>query len=439
MSTELARRDFLARLAGGVAAASLAPATALGATERVRPRLPHLSLVGEDEAYWKAVRDQFPLRAGFIYLNAANLAPSPYLVSDTVADLTREIDREMSQQNRGKFSGLREYARTALAQHLGADPDEIAITRNTTEGNNTVVNGINLGPGDEVVIWDQNHPTNNVAWEVRAERYGFTVKKVKTPPAAAQPSDLAAPFLAALTPRTKVLSITHISSSSGVALPARELCAAARQRGILTLLDGAQSFGSVVVNLRDIGCDFYAGSAHKWFMGPRETGVLFVRKERQAALWPQMVGIGWQSAKDHGARKFETLGQRDDGAVSALGKAADFHATIGRERIDARVRELATRLKSGLQQRVPGIKFHTPVDSSMSAGIVIFALPKMDNAEGAKVLYEKNQITCAVSGGDFAGLRFAPHIYVSMQDIDKAVDAVVSLAANPPVAAAKAG
>jgi selenocysteine lyase/cysteine desulfurase len=224
-----------------------------------------------------------------------------------------------------------------------------------------------------------------------------------------------------------------------VALPARELIAAARQRGVFTLLDGAQSFGSSVVNLHDLGCDAYTGSAHKWFMGPRETGVLYVRKERQASLWPQMVGIGWPNAKDHGARKFETLGQRDDGAVSAVGMAAEFHANIGRDRIDARVRSLAGQLKTRLQQRVPGITFHTPVDPAMSAGIVIFQLEKMDNPAGAKQLYLKNQITCAVSGGEFAGLRFAPHVYVSMSDIDKAVDAVVALAANPPLAAAKAG
>ena len=124
--------------------------------------------------------------------------------------------------------------------------------------------------------------------------------------------------------------------------------------------------------------------------------------------------------------------------MSVVGKAVDFHAGIGPERIETRVRELATQLKSRLQQRVPGIKFHTPADPAMSGGIVIFGLPKMDNAAGARILYEKQQITCAVSGGDFAGLRFAPHIYVSLQEIDRAVEAVMSLAANPP-APAKAG
>ena len=421
------RRAFLTRLAGGVAAASLTPAVALRAAERIPPRLPSLWLAGDDEAYWKTVRDQFPIRRDYIFLNAANLAPSPYVVSETVADLTREIDREMSQVNRAKFSALRDAARAGLAQHLGADPEEIAITRNTTEGNNTVVNGLTLGAGDEVVIWDQNHPTNSISWDVRAERYKFAVKKVKTPATPGQASDLATPFLAAFTPRTRVLAITHLSSSSGVALPVKELCAAARQRGIATLVDGAQSFGSMNVNLHEMGCDFYTGSAHKWFMGPRETGVLYVRKERVATLWPNTVGLGYQTAKDHGAQKFETLGQRDDGAVSAVGKAVEFHESIGRDRIETRVRALAAHLKTRLQERVKSVQFHTPIDPAMSGGIVIFNLPNLDTRAASSALYEKAQITCATTGGEFPGLRFSPHVYVTLADIDKAVEAVAKL------------
>lgn len=422
----VARRDFLGRVIGGVAAASVMPSAAVRAAERWRVPLSALS-APDDEAYWKMVRDQFPIRPGFTFLNAANLAPSPYAVSDTVTDLTREIDREMSQVNRSKFNGLREAARTGLAELLGADADEIAITRNTSESNNTVLNGLTLTRGDEVVIWDQNHPTNNVAWDVRAERYGFTVKKIKTPATPGSPAELTAAFVAGFTPRTKVLAVTHVSSSSGVALPVKELCAAARQRGILTLVDGAQTFGSQAVNLHDIGCDFYSGSAHKWFMGPRECGVLYVRKERAASLWPSVVGVGWDGAKDRGARKFETLGQRDDGAVSAMGRAVEFHKAIGRERIEARVRALAAQLKTRLKEKVTGIQFHTPVDAAMSGGIVIFTRPNLDPGPAATALYEKAQITCATTGGDFRGLRFSPHIYVSMQEVDKAAEAVAGL------------
>jgi selenocysteine lyase/cysteine desulfurase len=269
------------------------------------------------------------------------------------------------------------------------------------------------------VVWDQNHPTNSTSWDVRAERFGFTVTRVATG------SDLYQPFVAAFTPRTRVLAITHASSTTGITLPARELCAEARRRGILTLVDGAQTFGSLAVNLHDMGCDFYTGSAHKWFMGPRETGVLYVRKEQAAALWPNMVGLGWDNARGRGARKFETFGQRDDGAVSAVGRAVEFHNAIGRDRVEARVRALAAQLKARLRDRVPGVQFATPSSPEQSAGIVIFTRPNLDVRAASARLYEMHHITCATAAGN--SLRFAPHIYVLMEDIEKAVEAVAAL------------
>ena len=180
------RREFLGLLAGGVAASATFPTLSTGLVPGdawPQRKLRLLAAQGAaDEAFWQLVKREFPLRPGLIMMNAANLCPSPYPVIETVSQLTRDIDADASFQNRGKFGELRERARQALAAHVGADPAEIAITRNTSESNNTVVNGLTLGPGDEVVIWNQNHPTNNTSWEVRAERMGFTVKKVATPP-----------------------------------------------------------------------------------------------------------------------------------------------------------------------------------------------------------------------------------------------------------------
>jgi selenocysteine lyase/cysteine desulfurase len=204
-----------------------------------------------------------------------------------------------------------------------------------------------------------------------------------------------------------------------------ELCAAARQRGVLTLVDGAQTFGSLAVNLHAMGCDFYTGSSHKWFMGPRETGVLYVRRERAAALWPNVVGLGWDGARERGARKFETFGQRDDAAVAAVGRAVEFHNAVGRERVEARVRELAARFKTRLRERVAGVTFATPADPALSGGIVIFTRPGLDTGAASRALYEKAQITCAGAAGN--SLRFAPHVYVLLADVEKAVDAVAAL------------
>lgn len=427
------RRRFLGQLLGGTAAAVAIP-TALAA-DGGRSRWDALlrearSLTAGDpgdESFWRLVKDQFPLRDGLILMNAANLCPSPYPVQEAVFGFTRDVDADASFQNRAKFDELRESARTALANYVGAEADEIAITRNTSEGNNTVINGIDLGRGDEVVIWDQNHPTANVAWDVRAERYGYHVVRVATPPAPSSAAELIEPFADAITSNTRVLAFSHFSNVSGVALPAKRLCAIGRARGILTLVDGAQSFGAVRLDLHDMGCDFFTASAHKWFVGPKEAGLLYVRRERAADLWPSDVGVGWEGAKGGGARKFETLGQRDDAAVVSMGTTVAFHESVGVDRIEARVRQLSAALKDTLEENVPGVRFHTPRDPDLSAGVVVFDPGVTDVREAFDRLYAEHGVAGAPRGGDFSGIRLCPHIYNTTEEIDRVVEAVVGL------------
>jgi len=361
---DCSRRRFFKHLLGGAAATVLWPALGFGdgtPTLRTGRAIP-AGLAGAqdvDEKFWLLIKDHFPIRKGLIMMNAANLCPSPFVVQQLVFKHMQEVDADPSFPNRAKFDDLREDARAAVAGYLGADPDEIAITRNTTEGNSTVISGLTFKKGDEVVIWDENHPTANIAWDVRAERLGFTVKKVTTPPQPESAAELLDSFRTALTDRTKVLAFSHLSNLTGVTLPAKELCRMARERGILTLVDGAQTFGSFALDLHDMGCDFFTGSAHKCLCGPKEVGILYVRKERIGGLWPLTVGVGWEEASKRGARKFETLGQREDGRVAALGKAIEFHNAIGKKRIESRARSLAAALKREIQGRIPGAELVT--------------------------------------------------------------------------------
>ena len=357
-------------------------------------------------------------------MNAANLCPSPYPVQEAVFRLTRDVDADASFQNRAKFRELREEARRALASYLGASPDEIAIPRNTSEGNNTVLNGLELGVGDEVVIWDQNHPTNNVSWDVRAERWGFTVRRVSTPPVPSAAEELVAAFEEAITDRTRALAFSHISNVSGVALPAEDLCRLAREAGILTLVDGAQSFGALRVDLHAMGCDFYTGSAHKWFVGPKEAGVLYVREERIPELWASDVGVGWAGALEGGARKFDNLGQRDDAAVSAMGTAVRFHEAIGPGLIEERVRALETRMREAVRERIPGVEFHTADEPDRRAGVIVVRIGGADHAELYRRLYEEHRVGCALRGGEFGGIRLCPHIYNTMEEVERVADAL---------------
>ena len=243
MKRQATRRSFLTEMAAGAAVlpgalalpGSLALPGALsgqGLDPRRRELPPDGPRSPRDEPYWELVRAQFSFTEESVPMNAANLCPSPRSVAARVEDLTRDIDRDCSFNNRAKFRDLTEQSRAAVAAQLGVSPDEIAIVRNTSEANNTINNGVPLTAGDEVVLWDQNHPTNNVAWDVRAARFGIMVKRVSVPRHPASIQELIDPFVAALTERTRVLSLTHVSNVSGIRLPVRELVEAARPRGV---------------------------------------------------------------------------------------------------------------------------------------------------------------------------------------------------------------
>lgn len=374
-----------------------------------------------EETYWSMIRGQFPFSEERVPMNAANLCPSPRPVSDRVTELTRDIDTDCSFQNRRKFAELLERARARIAAQLGVSADEVAIVRNTSEANNIINNGLPLRPGDEVVLWDQNHPTNNVAWDVRAARFGLAVRRVSTPRQPKDAGELLAAFERALSPRTRVLAVTHVSNTSGVRLPVRQLADLARKRGIYFHVDGAQSWGALRMNLRELGCDSYSASAHKWFMGPKEAGILFVRAERVPEIWPNTVAPGWGDDADpdvKGARKFESLGQRDDACLAALETAAEFHESIGLARVEARVLELARALKEGLLEA--GARLVTPLEPELSAGVCVMEAPPASRQALVDRLYYEHGIAAAASGG----LRLCPHVYNVREHVQRAIRAV---------------
>jgi selenocysteine lyase/cysteine desulfurase len=417
MSSAPTRRTFLRELAAG---AALLP-SALAASEPPLGALRHGAPA--DESYWKLVRAQFAFREERVPMNAANLCPSPRVVADRVSELTRVIDLDCSFQNRARFDALLEDSRRAVAEHLRVSPDEVALVRNTSEANNTINAGLPLEAGDEVVVWDQNHPTNNVAWDVRAARFGIRVRRVSVPERPASAQELIDPFVAALGERTRVLALTHVSNLSGIRLPVRELADAAHARGIHVHVDGAQTFGAVDLDLGALGCDSYSASTHKWAMGPKEAGVLFVRGELVPQIWPAGVAPGWGSDAEPdvvGARKFESLGQRDDACLAAVATMIGFLSDIGIREIEARVTELATALKGGVAAL--GVPVLTPMDPALSGGVCILEVSGDRQAVFDRV-YREHGIAAAPTGG----LRFSPHVYNTMEHVERAVAAVSAL------------
>lgn len=420
--TPTGRRSFLQKLAATTAVSLAYPALGLGISSPEFPELPPAGTV--DEPYWEMVKKQFAVPDKLMMLNAANLCPAPYAITQSVQTMLTDLGKDVSFQFRDQFSKTRQVSLEKLSKYLGVSKEEVGITRNTSESNNIIVNGFDLKPVDEVILWDQNHPSNNVAWEQRARRLGFTVKKVAVPAEPKSPDDLLASFAKAITAKTRLIGFSHISNVSGIAIPAKALCAMAREKKILTLVDGAQSFGMLDLNLKDLGCDFYSGSAHKWLMGPLENGVLYVRKESMDRLWPMMISAGWKDTSTSVDEKLCIVGQRNEATPAALPETLDFHFRIGKKNIEDRVVALNTYIKDQLRLKIPQVVFVTPVATSMSGGITVFNIPGKPSQEIFQKLYEIRGIACAST----SGVRLSPHIYNSMKDMDSAVDVLVNLA-----------
>lgn len=375
-----------------------------------------------DEPGWQRIRDQFVMPPGYICLNAANLCPSPAPVLHAVSSATQLVDRDPSSQNRRKTHDGREAVRRRLASWLRVTPEEIVITRNTSESNNMVSSGVDLRRGDEVVIFSDNHPSNHAAWRQKAERFGFTVKTVQHIHPHPGPEAYIEAFRSQITPATRLIAFTHVTASVGDRLPARELCRLARDHGALSLVDGAQSFGVLDVDLADMQPDFYSGSAHKWPCGPKENGVLYVNARTHDRIKPTIVSL---YGGDVGiSRTLEACGQRDEAAMMGFDAALQFQEQLGRPAIEKRVQGLTALLTRELQA-IDGVRVWTDDDPSRAAAIVSFQPAALDVNRLHTTLYERDRIACALrGGGDRPGLRFSPHFYNLESDVERAVAAV---------------
>lgn len=420
MSASVSRRDFARLFAiGGSAALFADPAWA-----KENPQAPAFAprTSGNGEAFWKSVREQFVMPADLGVLNAANLCPSSRPVLEALKRETDFVDHDPSGQNRARLTGEKENLRKTLATFLRVTPEEIIITRNTSEANNMVSSGLDLKQGDEVVVFHDNHPSNLTAWNEKAKRFGFYVHEIPQVNPHPGMEYYVEEYKKAINSRTRLITFTHLTSTVGDLFPAKELCAMARERGVMSLVDGAQTFGLLDVNLTDISPDFYTGSAHKWPCGARESGVLFVNARAQKNIWPSIysaypgaVGI----SKTH-----ESLGQRDEATMIAFREALEFQMKVGRDKIEKRSRDLANQLITGLS-KIPDVKVWTSPNPSLNAAVVSFLPGSLNSQKLGQLLYEKDKIGTAGRGGqDRGGLRASPHFYNTPEEVDRLVSAI---------------
>ena len=353
-------------------------------------------------------------------MNAANLCPMPVVVSDAYARYARELDQDLSPANRQRIEALRESARTRIAALLGTSADELALVRNTSEANNVIVQGVPLDPGDEILLWDQNHPSNSVAWDVRASRSGCTVRRFSVPVDSGSVDEVISIIVSAIGDGTKVISFTHISNVTGFRLPLAELCAAVRRKkpNVHIHVDGAQTWGAVDIDLGAVECDSFSGSAHKWFVGPREVGLLYVRERHIRKIWPTVVSVPWGNEVEPsavGARKFDALGQRDDAALAALDDAAGLHEALTPAGIEQRSAAVAARLREGLQDL--GVPFVSSMHPEFASSVIILAAPRDRGADLVENVFRDSGIITAAVGG----LRMSSHFYNTEDHVDRVI------------------
>lgn len=375
-----------------------------------------------EEDFWTWVRSEFPLHPSLLNFNNGGVSPHPRPVLEALFRLELAAN-EAPAYVMWRLQDQKEPLRQRLAALCGAHPEEIALVRNSTEALETVIFGLNLKPGEEVVLAESDYPSMIAAWKQREARDGVRLRWVRLPLPSDDETALIQPYLEALTPRTRVLHLTHLLNWTGQIIPVQRLTAEARQRGIFTLLDAAHSFAHIPVDFHALGCDAAGVSLHKWLCAPFGTGLLYLRKERIPEVWPLFAAP--QDRKPTDIRKFEHLGTRSIPTEQAIAAAIDFHEQIGLARKTARLTQLRQYWLSQALA-LPRIRSLTP--ENLAAGLATIAVDGWEPQKLADHLLEKHRIlVAAIDWAGLKGIRITPHLYTRHADLDHLLDALKKL------------
>jgi isopenicillin-N epimerase len=429
------RRDFL-RLGGAVGTAALVVKRfntiehVAAASAAVADRTPED--VAQDEFYWREIQEAFTLDRTLTNLNNGNSCPSPRVVHEAVKRYMDMANMLPVQYNNmiGRNVGT---VRRRLAAEFGCDAAELALTRNASESLQIAQNGLDMKPGDEVLTTEQDYPRMLTTWDQRVRRDKIKVTRIQFPVPTTQ-DDLYQRFERAITPQTKVLHFCHITNLTGQLFPVQRLSRLARSRGMLTIVDGAHALAHFPFKLRDLECDYYGVSLHKWLLAPLGNGLLYVRKENIAKTWP-LQAVPDRQAND--ITKFEAIGTHPEALRAAVAEALAFHQAIGAERKAARLRYLTLRWANQVKSH-PKIKLLSNLEPGQTWGVAMVSIDGIDPRALSQHMMDRYRIVVnAVVGGDppaqvfdYSGLRVTPNVYTTIEEVDTFAQAMLDVAKN---------
>ncbi|MCA0374818.1 MAG: aminotransferase class V-fold PLP-dependent enzyme [Gemmatimonadetes bacterium] len=441
------RRLFVSALAGATAWPALSPRFAPGAVRRLLdaadvakdrgaplfdPATPGWrgdaasdAAFAADEDFWEPIQRAFDLDRTWINLNNGGCSPAP---SHVMAQLERDLrfSNELPVIHMWQTLEPRiEVVRRELALEFGCDPEEMAITRNASESLITLINGIDLKPGDEVVLSNQNYGRMVNSWKQRARRQGIVIKEISFPVPCTTPRQIVDAFAAAITPRTRVMEITHITNLTGQILPVKELVAMARAKGVETFVDGAHAFAQFPFTRDELGVDYYGTSLHKWLLAPVGAGFLYVRREKIPTIWPLMAE---NPGQDKDIRKYEEIGTHPAANHNAIAVALAFHRAIGAGRKAARLAYLRDRWAKRLLAEGNGrVKVLTPLDSPWGKGIGFFNVDGLDHGKlGGWLQSNYRVVNTPITHAEFGGIRITPNVYTTLDEVDRFAELVLT-------------
>ena len=426
------RRKFIQKvglLAGAFSANSLFNQAHAASWEAASQRIQGLTpeAAAQDEDYWMVIQQAYTVNSNLIILNNGGVSPSPRVVQEAVERYNKLSNEGPSYYMWRILDQGREPLRHKLAVLAGCSPEEIAVNRNATEALNTVIFGLDLKAGDEVIGTKQDYPNMINAWKQRAEREGIVYTQLNFKFPIENDDEIVSAYEKAITSKTKIIHITHVINWIGQIMPVKKICAMAKKYNLEVIVDGAHSFGLLDFKIPELGCDYFGTSLHKFLSAPIGSGMLWIKKEKISKIWPLVCN---DKPRGEDIRKFETLGTRSFPIEQGIGEAVNFQNAIGSKRKEERIRYLKNYWASKVVD-IPKVKIHTSFKPEYACAICGVSIDGMTPGELDSALFNTYKIhTVGIVWENVSCVRITPHVYTRLQDLDKLVMAIGEIAAK---------